>query len=95
MVMKTVEEREDEIVFKELDWLDRAMFATSVQPSGCFKQAWTMKLMRSGSHCQLPRGFLKGRKRPFFVGVRRRKLQYKSLGQQLVTDLRNDFGKKC
>lgn len=56
------------IVSISLNWLERAMYETSPTPKGCFKQFWTMKLMRSGSRCQLPRGFVKGRKKPLSVG---------------------------
>lgn len=49
------------------DWFECALNETSATPKGQFKQAWTMKLMRSGNRCQLPRGFVKGRK-PVFVG---------------------------
>ena len=55
-----------EVVRVRMKWLEMAMYETSATPKGGFKQAWTMKLMRSGSRCQLPRGFIKGR--TFFVG---------------------------
>lgn len=44
-----------------------ALGESSVSPKGGFKQAWTMRLLRSGSKCQLPRGFVKGRN-SVFVG---------------------------
>ncbi|HDR9034262.1 TPA: hypothetical protein QDB07_001731 [Burkholderia vietnamiensis] len=50
----------------QLGWLDKAMFETSVKPKGSFRQAWTMKLAREHGRCQLPRGFIPGRR--FFVG---------------------------
>ncbi|TES99584.1 hypothetical protein [Burkholderia cepacia] len=50
----------------KLDWLNKAIFETSANPKGCFKQAWTMKLAREHGRCQLPRGFIRGRR--FFVG---------------------------
>lgn len=52
------------------DWFTRAMVDTSATPQGGYKQAWMMKLMRTGSRCQLPRGFFKGIKKPVFVGSR-------------------------
>lgn len=56
-------------------------------------QIWTMKLMRSGSRSQLPRGFIKGRKKPFFVGANKPHRQHKNLGQQMMADMRNAFAK--
>lgn len=50
------------------NWLQMALFETSLTQKGGFKQAWTMQLMRSGSRCQLPRGFARGSKKPIFVG---------------------------
>lgn len=51
-------------------WFEKAIYETSAKPRGCFKQAWTMRLLRSGSRCRLPRGFFKGRKAPVFVGAK-------------------------
>lgn len=59
----------DGIIRISINWFELAMYETSARPKGGFKQFWTMKLMRSGSRCQLPRGFIKGRK-PFYVAGR-------------------------
>lgn len=50
----------------ELCWFEKALFETSAVPCGTFRQAWTMKLLRSNTRSRLPRGFRKGG--PFYVG---------------------------
>lgn len=60
------EEMSQDVVKVKLGWLDKAMFETSVNPKGCFKQAWAMKLAREHGRCQLPRGFIDGRR--VFIG---------------------------
>lgn len=44
------------------------VFQGRKEPQGGFKQAWTLKLMRSGSRCELPRGFIKVRNKTFVGG---------------------------
>jgi len=58
----------NQLIRIRLNWFQKALLETSSTPQGGFKQAWTMQLMRSGTRCQLPRGFVKGRKKPIFVG---------------------------
>lgn len=54
------------IATASVGWFERALFETSPTPRGNFRQAWTMKLMRSATRCRLPRGF--GNVGPMFVG---------------------------
>ncbi len=43
----------------KVGWFENALFETSSTPRGNFRQAWTMKLLRSSSRSRLPRGFKK------------------------------------
>lgn len=73
----------------ELNWFQAALFETSPHPKGNFKQAWTMKLMRSGHRCRLPRGFIKSKK-PIFVGRATGKIKNQSrIGNMIMSDVKD------
>lgn len=76
------------VIGVKIDWFERALFETSSTPTGCFKQAWAMKLLRSGHRCQLPRGFVPNGNIPFFVGRDTRPRQHRDIGAQVYSDLK-------
>lgn len=98
--VEPVANNDDEVVYAYRvvgvapDFFERALYATSATQQGCFKQAWTMNLLRSGHRCQLPRGFMPKGNNHFFVGRDTRPRQHRDLGQQIAADMKT-FAARC
>jgi hypothetical protein len=52
----------NQLIRIRLNWFQKALLETSSTPKAGLSKQRTMQLMRSGTRCQLPRGFVKGRK---------------------------------